>query len=104
MSFLTPKKERVVDTNLHGEHRNFVMTGAFEKVLPKRKDFSLKDEEEDGHIYSFYKYLLYKNQINNSPLKQVYLSVISSYMAKKMGIFIFLTSTYFTRIKSKTLD
>lgn len=28
------KKEFVLDTNQHGEHRNFVMTGAFEKVLP----------------------------------------------------------------------
>ena len=28
------KKEYVLDTNQHGEHRNFVMTGAFEKVLP----------------------------------------------------------------------
>ena len=28
------KKEFVPDTNQHGEHRNFVMTGAFEKVLP----------------------------------------------------------------------
>ncbi|MEQ9404184.1 MAG: Na(+)-translocating NADH-quinone reductase subunit A [Cyclobacteriaceae bacterium] len=27
-------KEYVLDTNQHGEHRNFVMTGAFEKVLP----------------------------------------------------------------------
>lgn len=34
LSFLTPNKERIVDTNTHGEHRNFVMTGAFEKVLP----------------------------------------------------------------------
>lgn len=34
LSFLTPNKPRVVDTNTHGEHRNFVMTGAFEKVLP----------------------------------------------------------------------
>lgn len=34
LSFLSPGKERVVDTNQHGEHRNFVMTGAFEKVLP----------------------------------------------------------------------
>jgi Na+-transporting NADH:ubiquinone oxidoreductase subunit A len=33
-SFLTPGKERIVDTNQHGEHRNFVMTGAFEQVLP----------------------------------------------------------------------
>ncbi|MEM6807508.1 MAG: Na(+)-translocating NADH-quinone reductase subunit A, partial [Bacteroidota bacterium] len=28
------KKEFVLDTNQHGEHRNFVMTGAFEQVLP----------------------------------------------------------------------
>ena len=34
LSFLSPGKERVVDTNLHGEPRNFVMTGALEKVLP----------------------------------------------------------------------
>ncbi len=27
-------KEYVIDTNQHGEHRNFVMTGAFEQVLP----------------------------------------------------------------------
>ena len=27
-------KEYVLDTNQHGEHRNFVMTGAFEKILP----------------------------------------------------------------------
>ncbi|MFK7900961.1 MAG: Na(+)-translocating NADH-quinone reductase subunit A [Cyclobacteriaceae bacterium] len=28
------KPEYVVDTNINGEHRNFVQTGAFEKVLP----------------------------------------------------------------------
>lgn len=28
------QKEYVLDTNQHGEHRNFVVTGAFEKVLP----------------------------------------------------------------------
>ena len=28
------KKEYKLDTNQHGEHRNFVMTGAFEQVLP----------------------------------------------------------------------
>ncbi|MCP4457056.1 MAG: Na(+)-translocating NADH-quinone reductase subunit A [Cytophagales bacterium] len=33
-SFLNRKKELVVDTNQHGEHRNFVMTGSFEKVVP----------------------------------------------------------------------
>jgi Na+-transporting NADH:ubiquinone oxidoreductase subunit A len=35
LSFLGgSKKEYVLDTNEHGEHRNFVVTGAFEKVLP----------------------------------------------------------------------
>lgn len=34
LSFLSPNKERVVDTNTHGEKRAFVMTGAFEKVMP----------------------------------------------------------------------
>ena len=34
LSFLTPNKKRLVNTNTHGESRNFVMTGAFEKVLP----------------------------------------------------------------------
>ncbi|MEP5612483.1 MAG: Na(+)-translocating NADH-quinone reductase subunit A [Cyclobacteriaceae bacterium] len=35
LSFLGgSNKEYVLDTNQHGEHRNFVMTGAFEKVLP----------------------------------------------------------------------
>jgi Na+-transporting NADH:ubiquinone oxidoreductase subunit A len=33
-SFLTPNKERVLDTNTHGEHRNFTISGAFEQVLP----------------------------------------------------------------------
>lgn len=33
-SFLNGKKEFTVDTNTHGEHRNFVITGAFEEVLP----------------------------------------------------------------------
>ena len=33
-SFLSPKKEFVLDTNTRGEERAFVMTGAFEKVLP----------------------------------------------------------------------
>src|SRR5690606_36328334 len=33
-SFLNPKKEYVLDTNTKGEERAFVMTGAFEKVLP----------------------------------------------------------------------
>lgn len=34
LSFLSPKKEQVIDTNMNGEERAFVMTGAFEKVLP----------------------------------------------------------------------
>jgi Na+-transporting NADH:ubiquinone oxidoreductase subunit A len=34
LSFLSPKKEFVLDTNLHGEERPFVQTGAMEKVLP----------------------------------------------------------------------
>lgn len=34
LSFLGGKKEFNVDTNTHGEHRNFVVTGAFEEVLP----------------------------------------------------------------------
>ena len=34
MSFLSRNKERVVDTNQHGEQRNFVTTGEFEKVVP----------------------------------------------------------------------
>jgi Na+-transporting NADH:ubiquinone oxidoreductase subunit A len=34
LSFLSPKKERVVDTNMHGEERAFVQTGEFEKVVP----------------------------------------------------------------------
>jgi Na+-transporting NADH:ubiquinone oxidoreductase subunit A len=34
LSFLTPRKEFVLDTNLHGEERPFVQTGAMEKVLP----------------------------------------------------------------------
>lgn len=34
LSFLNPKKEYVLDTNLHGEERPFVQTGAMEKVLP----------------------------------------------------------------------
>jgi Na+-transporting NADH:ubiquinone oxidoreductase subunit A len=33
-SFLSPSKERVADTNLHGEERAFVQTGIFEQVLP----------------------------------------------------------------------
>ena len=33
-SFLTPNKERVVDTNTHGEPRAFVQTGIFEQVTP----------------------------------------------------------------------
>ncbi len=34
LSFLNPKKEFVVDTNLKGEPRAFVQTGVFEKVTP----------------------------------------------------------------------
>ncbi len=34
LSFLNKKKEYVVDTNTHGEDRPFVVTGAFEEVLP----------------------------------------------------------------------
>ncbi|MEQ8473310.1 MAG: Na(+)-translocating NADH-quinone reductase subunit A [Marinoscillum sp.] len=34
MSFLNRGKEYKVDTNTHGEERPFVVTGAFEKVLP----------------------------------------------------------------------
>jgi Na+-transporting NADH:ubiquinone oxidoreductase subunit A len=34
LSFLNPKKEYVVDTNLHGEERAFVTTGTFEEVTP----------------------------------------------------------------------
>ena len=33
-SFLTPGKERVVDTNTHGEPRAFVQSGIFEQVVP----------------------------------------------------------------------
>jgi Na+-transporting NADH:ubiquinone oxidoreductase subunit A len=33
-SFLSPNKERVVDTNTHGEPRAFVQTGIFEQVIP----------------------------------------------------------------------
>ncbi|MBC6409427.1 MAG: Na(+)-translocating NADH-quinone reductase subunit A [Ekhidna sp.] len=33
-SFLNGKKEYKVDTNTHGEYRNFVVTGSFENVLP----------------------------------------------------------------------
>ena len=33
-SFLFPQKEHVLDTNVNGEDRAFVMTGAFEKVVP----------------------------------------------------------------------
>jgi Na+-transporting NADH:ubiquinone oxidoreductase subunit A len=33
-SFLTPKKEYVLDSNTHGEPRAFVQTGVFEKVTP----------------------------------------------------------------------
>ena len=34
LGFLNSKKEFKVDTNMHGEERSFVMTGAFERVLP----------------------------------------------------------------------
>src|SRR5690606_11885942 len=34
LSFLTPKKEYVLDTNTHGEPRAFVQTGVFDKVTP----------------------------------------------------------------------
>lgn len=34
MSFLTPKKEYALNTNLRGEERAFVQTGVFEKVVP----------------------------------------------------------------------
>jgi Na+-transporting NADH:ubiquinone oxidoreductase subunit A len=34
LSFLTPGKERVVDTNTHGEPRAFVQSGVFEQVTP----------------------------------------------------------------------
>lgn len=34
LSFLSPKKEYVLDTNTHGEERGFVVTGAFEEVMP----------------------------------------------------------------------
>jgi len=34
LSFLSPNKERVVDTNTHGEPRAFVQTGIFEQVTP----------------------------------------------------------------------
>ena len=30
----SPKKEYVVNTNTYGEHRNFTITGAFEKIMP----------------------------------------------------------------------
>lgn len=33
-SFLSTKKPRVLDTNLHGEERAFVQTGVFEQVVP----------------------------------------------------------------------
>ncbi|TAF63938.1 MAG: Na(+)-translocating NADH-quinone reductase subunit A [Cytophagales bacterium] len=33
-SFLAPQKERVLDSNLHGEERAFVETGLFEKLIP----------------------------------------------------------------------
>lgn len=33
-SFLSPSKERVLDTNTHGEPRAFVQTGVFEQVTP----------------------------------------------------------------------
>jgi Na+-transporting NADH:ubiquinone oxidoreductase subunit A len=34
LSFLSPNKERVADTNTHGEPRAFVQTGVFEQVTP----------------------------------------------------------------------
>jgi Na+-transporting NADH:ubiquinone oxidoreductase subunit A len=34
LSFLNPSKEVVMDTNTNGEERAFVMTGAFEEVVP----------------------------------------------------------------------
>ena len=34
MSFMKPNKEYDVNTNTHGEHRGFVVTGAYEKVTP----------------------------------------------------------------------
>lgn len=34
LSFLSPKKERVLSTNTNGEERAFVQTGVFEQVLP----------------------------------------------------------------------
>lgn len=34
LSFLTPAREFVLDTNTHGEPRAFVQSGVFEKVLP----------------------------------------------------------------------
>ena len=34
MSFLNPKKEKVLDTNTNGEQRNFTISGTFEKILP----------------------------------------------------------------------
>lgn len=33
-SWLTPKKEYRIDANFHGEHRAFVMSGEYEKVVP----------------------------------------------------------------------
>ncbi|NQZ77261.1 MAG: NADH:ubiquinone reductase (Na(+)-transporting) subunit A, partial [Ekhidna sp.] len=34
LTFLNGKKEFQVDTNTHGEERNFVISGAFEEVMP----------------------------------------------------------------------
>jgi Na+-transporting NADH:ubiquinone oxidoreductase subunit A len=34
LSYLTPGKSYDLDTNLHGEHRSFVMTNEYEKVFP----------------------------------------------------------------------
>lgn len=34
LSFLNPSKERVLDTNTHGEPRSFVMSGVFEQTIP----------------------------------------------------------------------
>ena len=33
-SWLSPKKEYILDTNMHGGHRAFVLTGMYEKVFP----------------------------------------------------------------------
>ena len=43
------------------------------------------DGGKNEHIYFSYKHRLYKNQINNSLLKGIYLSVISSDKVNKDG-------------------